>query len=39
MKSSRIIAPNEPLSISEFDTPKPEGDQVLVKVKFGRCLS
>ena len=40
MKSSRIIAPNEPLSISEFDTPKPEGDQVLLKVNsVGVCHS
>ena len=40
MKSSRIVAPNEPLSISEFDTPKPEGDQVLLKVNsVGVCHS
>jgi propanol-preferring alcohol dehydrogenase len=40
MKSSRIVAPNEPLSVSEFDTPKPEGDQVLLKVNsVGVCHS
>ena len=40
MKSARILGPNEPLSISESDTPKPEGDQVLVKVNsVGVCHS
>ncbi len=40
MKSSRIISPNEPLSVSEFETPKPEGDQVLLKVNsVGVCHS
>jgi propanol-preferring alcohol dehydrogenase len=40
MKSSRIVAPNEPLSVFEFDTPKPEGDQVLLKVNsVGVCHS
>jgi alcohol dehydrogenase, propanol-preferring len=40
MKSARIIAPNEPLSVSESETPKPEGDQVLVKVgSVGVCHS
>ena len=40
MKSARITAPNEPLSISESETPKPQGDQVLVKVgSVGVCHS
>jgi len=40
MKSARILGPNEPLSVSESDTPKPEGDQVLVKVNsVGVCHS
>ena len=40
MKSARILEPNEPLSISESETPKPEGDQVLVKVNsVGVCQS
>jgi propanol-preferring alcohol dehydrogenase len=40
MKSARILEPNEPLSISESETPKPEGDQVLVKVNsVGVCHS
>ena len=40
MKSARITAPNEPLSISDSDTPKPEGVQVLVKVNsVGVCHS
>ena len=40
MKSARITAPNEPLSVSESETPKPEGDQVLVKVgSVGVCHS
>ena len=40
MKSARITVPNEPLSISEFETPKPEGDQVLLKVNsVGVCHS
>ncbi len=40
MKSARITAPNEPLSMSESETPKPQGTQVLVKVKsVGVCHS
>jgi propanol-preferring alcohol dehydrogenase len=40
MKSARIIAPSEPLKISESETPKPQGTQVLVKVKsVGVCHS
>ena len=40
MKSARITAPNEPLSVSESETPKPQGDQVLVKVaSVGVCHS
>jgi propanol-preferring alcohol dehydrogenase len=40
MKSSRIVAPNEPLTLSESVTPTPEGPQVLVKVKsVGVCHS
>ena len=40
MKSSRITAPNEPLTLSESVTPTPEGSQVLVKVKsVGVCHS
>jgi propanol-preferring alcohol dehydrogenase len=40
MRSSRIVAPNEPLSVSESETPKPEGDQVLLKVNsVGVCHS
>jgi len=26
MKSARITAPNAPLSVSESETPKPEGE-------------
>jgi len=25
MKSARILGPNEPLAVSESETPKPEG--------------
>ena len=40
MKSARILGPNEPLAVSESDTPKPQGTQVLVKVKsVGVCHS
>ena len=40
MKSARITVPNEPLSISESETPTPEGDQVLLKVNsVGVCHS
>ncbi len=40
MKSARITSPNEPLIISESETPKPQGNQVLVKVKaVGVCHS
>jgi len=40
MKSARILAPNEPLAVSESDTPKPQGTQVLVKVNsVGVCHS
>lgn len=34
------MSPNEPLAVSECDTPKPQGNQVLVKVKsVGVCHS
>ena len=34
------MSPNEPLSVSESETPKPEGDQVLLKVNsVGVCHS
>ena len=40
MKSARILGPNEPLAISDSDTPRPQGNQVLVKVKsVGVCHS
>ena len=40
MKSAKITAPNEPLSISELETPVPQNEQVLVKVKaVGVCHS
>ena len=40
MKSARILGPNEPLAISENNTPQPKGNQVLVKVKsVGVCHS
>ena len=40
MKSARILGPNEPLAVSECATPKPQGDQVLVKVNsVGVCHS
>ncbi len=40
MKSARITGPNEPLAVSESETPKPYGNQVIVKVKsVGVCHS
>lgn len=40
MKSARITGPNLPLVVSESETPKPSGDQVLVKVtSVGVCHS
>ena len=40
MKSARITGPNEPLAVSSIETPKPHGNQVLVKVKsVGVCHS
>ena len=40
MKSARIMGPNEPLAVSEDDTPQPKENQVLVKVKsVGVCHS
>lgn len=40
MKSARITGPNEPLAVSESENPKPNGNEVLVKVKsVGVCHS
>jgi len=40
LKAARIIAPNEPLQVLEIETPKPEENQVVVKVKaVGVCHS
>ena len=40
MKSAQIIAPNKPLEINETELPKPNGNQVIIKVKStGVCHS
>lgn len=40
MKSARIVSPKEPLVISNSETPTPQNNQVLVKVKaVGVCHS
>ncbi|MDH3277896.1 MAG: alcohol dehydrogenase [Nitrosopumilus sp.] len=40
MKSARIPGPNEPLEIVDLETPKPQENQVIVKVKsVGVCHS
>jgi propanol-preferring alcohol dehydrogenase len=40
MEAARIIEPNEPLQIQQFETPKPKGSQVLVRVNSsGVCHS
>ncbi len=40
MKVARILKTNEPLKVENIDTPKPKGDQVLVKVESaGVCHS
>ena len=40
MRSARIVSPNAPLVISESDTPIPQNNQVLIKIKaVGVCHS
>ena len=40
MKSARIIKPKEPLQVQELDTPKPKGEEILIKVhSSGVCHS
>ena len=40
MKSAQIIVPNKPLEINESELPKPNGNQVIIKVKStGVCHS
>jgi len=40
LKSAQIIEPNEPLQINEIQLPKPNGNQVIIKVKStGVCHS
>ena len=40
MKAARIVEPNEPLEVSELESPKAEGTQVILKVKSaGVCHS
>ena len=40
MKSAQIIVPNKPLEINETELPKPNGNQVIIKVKStGVCHS
>ena len=40
MKVARIVEPNKPLEIKEFEIPKPKGSQVLVKIQSsGVCHS
>ncbi|RDJ31470.1 MAG: zinc-binding alcohol dehydrogenase [Crenarchaeota archaeon] len=40
MKAARIVEPEKPLQISELEAPKPQGSEVIVKVKAaGVCHS
>ncbi len=40
MKAARIVEPNKPLQVSELESPKPTGNEVIVKVKAaGVCHS
>ncbi len=40
MKAARIVEPNKPLEVFELETPKPSGNEVIVKVKAaGVCHS
>lgn len=40
MKVARIVEPNKPLEMKEFEIPKPKGSQVLVKIQSsGVCHS
>lgn len=40
MKAARIVEPEKPLEISEVESPKPQGNEVIVKVKAaGVCHS
>lgn len=40
MKTARILKPNEPLSFEDIETPKPQGEQILVRVSAaGVCHS
>jgi propanol-preferring alcohol dehydrogenase len=40
LKSAQIIEPNKPLEINEIEMPKPDGSQVIIKVKStGVCHS
>jgi len=40
LKAARIIEPNKPLEVSELESPKPIGNEVIVKVKAaGVCHS
>ena len=40
MKAARIVEPEKPLQITELDAPKPQGSEVIVKVKAaGVCHS
>ena len=40
MKAARIVEPEKPLEVSEVETPTPQGDEVIVKVKAaGVCHS
>ena len=40
MKAARIIEPNKPLEVTELQSPKPTGNEVIVKVKAaGVCHS
>jgi alcohol dehydrogenase, propanol-preferring len=40
MRAARIVKPNEPLEVQQFETPRPRGSQVLIKVESsGVCHS
>ena len=40
MKAYQVVEPGKPLELNEFDAPKPQGEEILVKtIACGVCHS
>ena len=39
MKAYQVVEPGKPLELNEFDAPKPQGEEILIKTIASNALS